>query len=151
PADRGQGSVSAAIPYFLHAFTIVADHFAAHHYLTHAYENSGRIHDALLHGAAYARLAPDTPHARHMYGHDLRRVGRIDEAIAEFEAADRLERAYFKTEGIPPEYDWHYEHNLDLLAMSYQYTGRAAKAEALLKEAFGLPTGNLIQAFNKRE
>jgi tetratricopeptide (TPR) repeat protein len=151
PADRGQGSVPASIRYFERALTIVSDHFAAHHYLTHAYENSGRIQDALLHGAAYAKLAPDVPHARHMYGHDLRRVGRSGEAIAEFEAADRLERAYFKAEGIPPEYDWHYEHNLDLLAMSYQYTGQMAKAEPLLKAAFGLPTGNLVQAFNKRE
>ena len=151
PTDRGQGSGPTAIPYFERALTLVSDHFAAHHYLTHAYENSGRIQEALLHGAAYASLAPEVPHARHMYGHDLRRVGRGGEAIAEFEAADRLERAYFKAEGIPPEYDWHYEHNLDLLAMSYQYMGQVAKTEPLLKAAFALPTGNLVQAFNKRE
>ena len=59
-------------------------HFAAHHYLTHAYENTGRLQEALTHGATYAKMAPDVPHARHMDGHNLRRVGRIDEAIAEF-------------------------------------------------------------------
>jgi tetratricopeptide (TPR) repeat protein len=151
PADRGQGSVPSSIPYYERALTLVPDHFAAHHYLTHAYENSGRVQEALRHGAAYASQAPDVPHARHMYGHDLRRVGRIGEAIAEFEAADRLESAYFKAEDMSPEYDWHYEHNLDLLAMSYQYVGQVAKAEPLLKAAFDLPTGNLVQAFNKRE
>jgi tetratricopeptide (TPR) repeat protein len=86
-----------------------------------------------------------------MYGHDLRRVGRIEDAIAEFEAADRLETTYFKTEGIPAEYDWHYEHNLDLLATSYQYAGSVSRAGPLLQSAFELPTANLVQAINKRE
>jgi tetratricopeptide (TPR) repeat protein len=151
PADRGQGGTAASIRYYERALAIVPDHFAAHHYLTHAYENAGRIEDALRHGAAYAKLAADVPHARHMYGHDLRRVGRIQDAIAEFEAADRLETTYFAKEGVRPEYDWHYEHNLDLLATSYQYTGEVSKAEPLLARAFALPTANLVQAVNKRE
>jgi tetratricopeptide (TPR) repeat protein len=149
-ADGGQGSTAGSVRFYNRALELVRDHFAAHHYLTHAYENSGRIQDALAHGAAYARLAPDVPHARHMHGHNLRRVGRIREAIAEFEAADRLQTAYFAAEGIRPEYDWHYEHNLDLLGTSYQYAGRIAEAERLLKAAFALPTANLVQAVNKR-
>ena len=52
--------------------------------------------------------------------------------VAEFEKADGLETAYFKAERIPVAYDWHYQHNVDLLATSYQYVGRMAKAEALL-------------------
>ena len=94
PADRGQGSPTSAIPFYNRALAVVPDHFAAHHYLTHAYENGGRIQEALEQGAAYARLASAIPHARHMYGHDLRRLGRIREAIAEFAAADALEREY---------------------------------------------------------
>ena len=91
------------------------------------------------------------PHARHMHGHNLRRAGRIHEAIAEFEAADRLHREYIKREQIPAEYDWHFEHNLGLLGTSLQYVGQMKRAEALLKAAFALPTGLLVQAFNKRE
>src|SRR4029079_8923433 len=121
PADRGQGSPATAIPFYERALKAVPDHFAAHHYLTHAYENSGRIQEALGHGAAYAKLASAIPHARHMYGHDLRRLGRIREAIAEFVAADRLETDYFARERIDPEDDWDYEHNLSLLGTSYQY------------------------------
>ena len=151
PADRGQGSPASAVPYFTRALEARPNHFAAHHYLAHAYENSGQIGDALPHAATYAKLAPEVAHARHMHGHELRRAGRVPEAIAEFEAADRLHAAYFAAETIPPELDWHYEHNLGLLAMSYLHAGRVAKAEPLLARAFALPTLHLVQAFNKRE
>ena len=151
PAERGQGSVAASIPFYAKALALAPGHFAAHHYLTHAYENSGRLQDALTHGATYAKMAPGVPHARHMYGHNLRRVGRIDEAIAEFRAADALESAYFAAEKIPVELDWHYQHNLDLLATSYQYVGQMAKAEALLKTSFAIPSALVAQEFNKRE
>ena len=116
PADRGQGGVAGSVKYYERALTLSPNHFAAHHYLTHALENTGRIDEALPHGKAYATQAPAIPHARHMYGHDLRRAGRVGDAIAEFEAADRLHREYFTREQIPAEYDWHLHHNLDLLA-----------------------------------
>jgi len=149
--DRGQGSGSSSIRFYNQALAVVPDHFAAHHYLTHAYENSGRIADALAHGTVYAKAAPDIAHARHMHGHDLRRSGRVEEAIVEFEAANRLEVAAITSLGFPPEDNWHYEHNLDLLGTSYQYTGRIAKADETLRAAFALPTANLAQAVNKRQ
>jgi len=151
PAERGQGSVAASIRFYEKALALAPGHFAAHHYLTHACENSGRIQEALTHGATYAKMAPGVPHARHMYGHNLRRVGRMDEAIAEFAAADAAATAYLAAEHIPVEYDWHYQHNLDLLATSYQYVGRMAKAEALMKQAFAIPSSLVVQEFNKRE
>ena len=86
-----------------------------------------------------------------MHGHNLRRAGRVHEAIAEFEAADRLHREYFKREQMPAEYDWHFEHNLDLLATSLQYVGQMKRAEALLKAAFALPPNLVVQVYNKRE
>jgi tetratricopeptide (TPR) repeat protein len=82
--DRGQGSVPGSIAFYSRVLAIDRENFAAHHYLTHAYENAGRIDEALVHGAIYARSAPEVPHALHMYGHDLRRVGRVTEAIAQF-------------------------------------------------------------------
>ena len=151
PAERGQGSVAGSVRYYEKALALAPAHFAAHHFLTHAFENSGRVQKALTHGATYAKMAPAVPHARHMDGHNLRRAGRIDEAIAEFEAADALETSYFAAEQIPVEYDWHYQHNLDLLATSYQYVGRMRKAEALFTRAFAIPSSLLVQEFNKRE
>jgi tetratricopeptide (TPR) repeat protein len=96
-------------------------------------------------------MAPGVPHARHMHGHNLRRVGRVDEAIADFREADALASAYFAAEKVPVEYDWHYQHNLDLLATSYQYVGQMAKAEGLLKRSFAIPSSLVAQEFNKRQ
>jgi tetratricopeptide (TPR) repeat protein len=151
PAERGQGSQAASVGYYERALTLVPGHFAARHYLTHAYENSGRQKEALDHSAAYAKQAAQVPHARHMHGHNLRRTGRVHEAIVEFDAADRLHREYIAREKIPGEYDWHFEHNLGLLGTSLQYVGQMKRAETVLKSAFALPTNLLVQAYNKRE
>ena len=151
PADRGQGSVVASIPFYERALKIAPTHFGPHHFMAHACENSGRMKEAADHAAAYAGQAPGVPHAVHMHGHELRRLGRINEAIARFEAADKLQRDYMAREKIATELDWHHAHNLDLLAASYQYTGQMKKAEALLKQSFNLPTNLLVQAVNKRE
>jgi tetratricopeptide (TPR) repeat protein len=151
PSDRGQGSVVASIPYYERALKIAPTHFGPHHFLAHAYENSGRMKEAADHAAAYAGQASSVPHAVHMHGHELRRLGRINEAIARFEAADKLQRDYMAREKIAAEFDWHHAHNLDLLAASYQYTGQMKKAETLLKQSFNLPTNLLVQAVNKRE
>ena len=70
PAERGQGSVAGRSAFYEKALALAPGHFAAHHYLTHAYENTGRIAEALAEGATYAKMAPAVPHARHMYGHN---------------------------------------------------------------------------------
>jgi tetratricopeptide (TPR) repeat protein len=128
----GQMGGLGSIPFYEKVLTMAPDHLAAHHYLVHSNERVGRIDDALRHGARYAALAPGVPHARHMYAHDLRRVGRTREAIAEFEAADALERAYQARESLGPEMDWHHAHNLELLVMSHQQQGEMARVETLM-------------------
>jgi len=148
PADRGQGSPASAVPFYMKA--LAAGGTAAEHYLTHALENANRTSEALPHAAAYARVAPKIPHALHMRGHVLRRSGQIEAAIGAFEAADRAATAYFEAEDVPPEYDWHYEHNLDLLGSSYRYVGRMTDAGRTLLRAFELPSILLVQMYNKR-
>jgi tetratricopeptide (TPR) repeat protein len=151
PADRGQGSVPASIAYYERARKLAPTHFGPHHFMAHAYENAGRMTEAESQAALYAAQASSVPHAVHMHGHELRRLGRTSDAIARFEAADKLQRAYLAREKIAAEFDWHHAHNLDLLAASYQYVGQMRKAEALLKQSFNLPTNLLVQAVNKRE
>ena len=150
PANRGQGSVAESIPFYQKALALAPAHFAAHHYLTHAYENTGRIAQALAEGTEYAKMAPSVPHARHMKAHNLRRTGKIGEAVAEFRAADALQTQYFRAESVPAEFDWHYQHNLDLLASSHQYLGQMATAETLFKKTFAVRSSLVVQEFNKR-
>lgn len=151
PGDRGQGSAAGSVRYYEQVLRLAPENLAAHHYLAHAFENSGDTARALDAATHYAERAASVPHAHHMVGHDLRRAGRIREAIAQFEQADQLERAYFAAEGIAPETDWHYEHNLDLLGTSYQYAGQLRQASTLLRRAFELPSANLVQIVNKRQ
>jgi Flp pilus assembly protein TadD len=65
----------------------------------------GQTQQALAHAEAFTRLAPSIPHAHHMVGHELRRLGRTTEAIEEYRKADELERSYYRTENIPAKYD----------------------------------------------
>ncbi len=150
-AGRGQRGGAASVAFYEAAMARSPDNFAAHHYMIHSYETIGRIPEALRHGEAYSRLASAVPHAHHMYAHDLRRVGRIEDAISSFRKANELENAYFKTENIPAHMDWHHQHNLDLLATSYQHLGQMKTAERLMREAWALPPTTEYGAFNKKE
>lgn len=151
PADRGQGSTTGSVRFYERALQVQPEHFAAHHYLTHANENDGRLDAALVHAEAFVRLAPAVPHAHHMLGHNLRRAGRVDDAIASFRRALDLETARARAEDIPAEHDWHHAHNLDLLAASHRYLGQVKTAEALLRRSFQIPSPLVLQEFNKHE
>jgi tetratricopeptide (TPR) repeat protein len=147
---HGMSAGAGSIPDYERALALGPDYFAPHHYLAHALENAGRMDAALAHAAEYARLAPRVPHAHHMFGHVLRRVDRMRDAIAEFRRADELETEYLSIESIAPEYDWHYHHNLDLLGASYAYLGRMRAAEPLLRRSFELKSIELSQELNER-
>jgi len=149
-AGRGQRGGVASTAFYQEALRVMPDNGAAHHYLTHSYENLNQIAPALEHGEVYARLAADIPHAHHMWGHDLRRVGRLDEAIAAFTRTDQLEKAYYAAEKIPAELDWHHVHNLDLLATSHEHKGQMRRAETLLREAVAVKPITEYQAFNQK-
>jgi tetratricopeptide (TPR) repeat protein len=149
-AGRGQRGGVASTAFYQEALRAAPDNGAAHHYLTHSYENLNQISSALEHGEVYARIAAAIPHAHHMWGHDLRRVGRLDEAIAAFNRTNDLENAYYAAEKIPAELDWHHVHNLDLLATSYEHKGQMRHAEALLREAVAVKPITEYQAYNQK-
>jgi len=150
-SGRGQRGGAASIAFYQAVLRLVPDHATAHHYLVHSYETIGRVDKALEHGEVYARQAPAIPHAAHMWGHDLRRVGRVDDAIAQFLKTDALERAYYVAEKIDPALDWHHGHNLDLLASCYEHKGQMTLAERTLRESGTLAAVSAYRAFNLRE
>jgi tetratricopeptide (TPR) repeat protein len=145
PSHDGHGMNvgSASLPFYLRALTQSPGYFATHHFLIHAYENTEQFAQALAHAEQYVRQSDAVPHAHHMYGHVLRRLSRMNAAIVEFEKADQTETAYLKAETIPSQYDWHYRHNLSLLGTSYQYAGRMASADVVLRRSFELDRDTL--------
>jgi tetratricopeptide (TPR) repeat protein len=151
PTGHGQGGTIDTVAFYETALALSPDNFAAHHYLTHTFENLGRTQEAIEQSEAYVRLAPAIPHAHHMRGHELRRVGRTQEAIAEFRKADELENAYYAAEHVDPNFDWHHGHNLGLLAMCYQSLGQMKSADQAYRQFFAFPAQTDIAEFNQRE
>jgi len=150
-AGHGQTGDIDSIAFYQAALAVSPENSAAHHYLAHSFENVGQTGQALQHSEAYLRLSSSIPHAHHMRGHELRRAGRIEEAIAEFRKANELENAYYRAERIPPEFDWHRPHNLILLAMCYDLLGQMQAAEPLLREAFGLQAHSDLAEFARKQ
>jgi tetratricopeptide (TPR) repeat protein len=150
-AGRGQRGGAASVAFYERALAIVPGHFAAHHYLIHSFETIGSVPEALAHGEIYVKAAPAIPHAHHMWAHDLRRVGRTQDAIAEFRKADELEEAYYAAEKITPDLDWHHKHNLDLLSTSYQHQGQMKEAERLMRRAYALNAPLEYMEYQKKE
>jgi tetratricopeptide (TPR) repeat protein len=150
PFGHGQGGHSDTVAFYDAALASAPDSFVPHHYLAHTFENMGLAKLALEQSEIYVRLAPAIPHAHHMRGHDLRQLGRTDEAIQEFVKTNELENAYYKAENIPARYDWHHAHNLTLLAMSYQSLGQMKAAESAFREAYSMPAYSDLAEFNRR-
>lgn len=138
PWGRGQTGTVGSIAYYEAALQRDQHNLAAHHFLVHSYENIGRHDIAAEHGKAYAAAAIGVPHAQHMYGHVLPRLGKWQEALHQLSEADRLEREYYATQNVAPEEDWHHGHNLHLLGTVQLRLGNEAEAERLFKEAFEL-------------
>ncbi|MBM4266537.1 MAG: hypothetical protein FJ144_08005 [Deltaproteobacteria bacterium] len=138
-AGRGQNGDETTLRFYEAALRASPDHFGAHHYVAHTYENVGRADDAVKHAEIFSRACPDVPHARHMFAHTLPRVGRWKDAVAELEAADVLEENAEREDGIPRAEDWHRVHNLNLLGLAYLHRGRTADAERTLREAYETP------------
>jgi tetratricopeptide (TPR) repeat protein len=138
PWGRGQVGGVGSIAYYETALQREPHNLAAHHFLIHSYENIGRHDIAAEHGQVYAAAAKDIPHAQHMYGHVLPRLGKWQEALHQLSEADRLERKYYTEQNIAPEEDWHHGHNLHLLGTVQLRLGNEAEAERLFKEAFAL-------------
>ena len=147
---RGQRGQSGSIAFYEAALAYAPDNFAAHHYLTHSLENIGRNQDAEKHGQRNAQLANGVSHAHHMWGHDLRLVGKIDAAIEQFEIANQLEKNWYKADGLDPSLDWHRPHNLDLLSRSLQHEGRMREAEQYIREAALLRPTTAYAAYGKK-
>src|SRR5688572_5641201 len=109
------------------------EHPGITHYLIHAYDYP-RLAELPLDGArAYAKIAPDSPHALHMPSHIFTRLGMWDESIV-----SNLESASVARELAgrhhPGAESFDALHALDYLAYAYLQTAQDEKARAVVGE-----------------
>lgn len=110
------------------------NNLAAHHQLVHLNENLSKYKEAVFHAQRFVQIVPQIAHSHHMYGHVLPKVGQWKEAVRRFEIADQVHRRWSQASGIPERIDWHFEHNLNLLAHAYFFGRNLDQAEKTWKE-----------------
>ena len=96
------------------------------HYIIHSYDFPALAPRALVAARAYARIAPDSPHALHMPSHIFTRLGLWDESISSNTASVAASRR----EGSVTEE----LHASDYLVYAYLQSGRDAAAARVLAD-----------------
>ena len=108
------------------------DHPGLAHYIIHSYDYPPLADRALEAARRYAKIAPDSPHARHMPSHTFTRVGYWQESIDANIASGEVARR----DGVVGEE----LHAMDYRTYAYLQTGQDAKARTMmesLKEVAG--------------
>lgn len=77
-------------------------HPGALHYLLHAYDDPAHARLGLDAALAYASVAPESSHARHMPAHIFLQLGRWTDAEASDRAAFAASEAWVQRRGFPP-------------------------------------------------
>ena len=131
----------------LYAQSILEDLLAAHpqnaaanHYWIHVIEDSSRPEAALSSAAILKSLAPNSGHMVHMPGHIYWRVGDYEKARQSFLDSVAVDQAYMSAEGIKPEEDWNYAHNLAYLIAACAESGRYQEGLEWAKRLRDIPT-----------
>ncbi len=119
----------------------------AHHLLIHIFESANNYPQAVEHARITAEMAPKSAHAQHMYGHILPKLNRWDNAIAQFEKADRIHEKWMSSLGAFPQEDWHYRHNFDLLSHAYNWNHNFDKADKSWSKLCSLFGGDYCQTY----
>lgn len=133
--SAGVKSMAVVKQNFEQALKVYPNHAGANHFLLHIAESANDIPTAQRYGKVLIKSSLGSAHAQHMYGHTLPQTGQWAEALDQFKIAHKIHLDYEKQYGIPLFEDWHYAHNLDLMAATYLGLGNAAEALKLWKEA----------------
>jgi tetratricopeptide (TPR) repeat protein len=100
------------------------DHPGLAHYIIHSYDYPALADRALEAARRYAKIAPDSPHARHMPSHTFTRVGYWQESID----ANVASGAVARRDGVVGEE----LHSMDYRTYAYLQTGQDAEARAMV-------------------
>ena len=100
------------------------DHPGLAHYIIHSYDYPALADRALEAARRYAKIAPDSPHARHMPSHTFTRVGYWQESIEANVASGVVARR----DGVVGEE----LHSMDYRSYAYLQTAQDANARAMV-------------------
>jgi tetratricopeptide (TPR) repeat protein len=117
------------------------------HYLMHIAESRNDHGLALSYGQKMVPLTPNSAHGQHMLGHVLPHFNRWAEADEQFEIAHKLHMDWAAKNGVTPDEDWHYGHNLMLLSVT-KMVYQPELAINVLQEIQSLNPGAIIDTLD---
>jgi len=111
------------------------EHPGVAHYLVHAYDYPPLADKGIKIAAAYAKIAPAAPHARHMPSHIYSMVGMWEDSIASNRSAIEIQPDYY--------------HATDFLVYAHLQLAQDAKAKPLVDTIAALPrqTGAAVPGY----
>ena len=130
PADKSYANLLKAATLLDPLFAKMPDHPGLAHYIIHAYDVPPLAPRALAAARAYAKIAPDAPHALHMPSHTFTRMGYWDESIETNTASAAAAR---RAKSLGDEL-----HAYDYLTYAYLQTGRDTDARRVIETANGV-------------
>ena len=101
------------------------EHPGVAHYLVHAYDYPPLADKGIKIAAAYAKIAPAAPHARHMPSHIYSMVGMWEDSIASNRSAIEIQPDYY--------------HATDFMVYAHLQLAQDAKAKPLVEAIAALP------------
>lgn len=107
------------------------EHPGVAHYIIHSFDYPELASLALPAARAYAKIAPDSPHALHMPSHIFTRLGLWDESIGS-NLASRKKAHDFVAAQDPQMTSFDELHAVDYLVYAYLQQGRNADAKKLV-------------------
>ena len=127
PSDKSYANLIKAANLLDPLFAKMPDHPGLAHYIIHAYDVPPLAPRALDAARAYAKIAPDAPHALHMPSHTFTRLGYWDESI---DSNNNAAAAARKAKSPGDEL-----HAYDYLTYAYLQSGRDNDARRIMETA----------------
>src|SRR5262245_12083005 len=111
------------------------EHPGVAHYLVHAYDYPPLADKGIKIAAAYAKIAPAAPHARHMPSHIYSMVGMWEDSIASNRSAVEIQPDYY--------------HATDFMVYAHLQLAQDTKAKTLVDAIAALPkqTGGAVPGY----
>ena len=126
PTDKTYAQQLKAAAILEDLYKKMPDHPGMAHYLIHAYDHPPLAERAPPAARAYAKIAPDAPHALHMPSHTFTRVGHWEDSIDTNRAsADAARKANSAAEVL---------HAFDYQVYAYLQTAQDAAAQKVMGE-----------------